>query len=46
MCVRPPEVSPGQWGDPQYQEFILKPADFNMWTNRWWDRVDQYYRNN
>lgn len=46
MCVRPPEVSPGQWGEPQYQEFTLDPEDFGMWTNRWWDRVDQYYRNN
>lgn len=44
MCVRPPELSPGQWGEPQYQEFILEPNDFNMWSNRWWDRVEQYYR--
>jgi hypothetical protein len=46
MCVRPPEISPGTWGEPQYQEFILEPDQFDMWSNRWWDRVDQYYRNN
>ena len=46
MCVRPPEISPGTWGEPQYQEFILEPSNFDMWSNRWWDRVDQYYRNN
>ena len=43
MCVRPPEVSPGQWGEPQYQQFILEPKDFEMWVGRWCDRVEQYY---
>jgi len=44
MCVRPPETSPGVWGEPQYQEFILNPADFDYWTNRWCDRVSEYYK--
>jgi len=44
MCVRPPEVAPGQWGEPTYQEFILESKDFDYWTNRWCDRVSQYYR--
>jgi genome maintenance exonuclease 1 len=43
MCVRPPEVSPGQWGEPQYQQFVLEPKDFDMWVGRWCDRVEQYY---
>jgi genome maintenance exonuclease 1 len=30
--------------DYQYQEFILEPKDFDYWTNRWCDRVEQYYR--
>jgi hypothetical protein len=30
--------------DYEYQEFILEPKDFDMWTNRWCDRVEQYYR--
>lgn len=46
MCVRPPEISPGQWGEPQYQEFILEPTDFDYWTGRWCDRVSEYYRLN
>ena len=45
MCVRPkqnPEtfeiIEP-----PQYQEFIISGSDFDYWSNRWWDRVEQYY---
>jgi len=46
MCVRPPEIEPMIWGDPAYQEFILKPEDFNYCEKRWWDRVEQYYAQN
>jgi genome maintenance exonuclease 1 len=44
MCVKPEETSPGVWSDPQYQEFILEPADFDYWTERWCARVSEYYR--
>lgn len=30
--------------DYQYQEFILEPKDFDYWTNRWCDRVSEYYK--
>lgn len=30
--------------DYEYQEFILEPKDFDYWTNRWCDRVGEYYR--
>lgn len=43
MCVRPPEIAPGQWGEPEYQQFILEPKDFDMWVGRWCNRVEQYY---
>jgi hypothetical protein len=46
MCVRPPEIAPGQWGQPEYQQFILEPKDFDYWTERWCARVEQYYRQN
>lgn len=46
MCVKPPETTPGVWGDPQYQEFILTPEQYNYWSNKWWDRVTEYYENN
>lgn len=32
--------------DYEYQEFILEPKDFEYWQNRWFDRVEQYYREN
>lgn len=46
MCVKPPEIQPGVWGEPTYQQFILDPSDFDYWTNRWCDRVSQYYQEN
>ncbi len=30
----------------QYQEFILEPKDFDMWTERWCQRVEEYYKLN
>ena len=44
MCVKPEELSPGVWADPQYQEFILESKDFDYWTERWCTRVSEYYR--
>jgi len=46
MCVKPPEITPMVWGDPAYQEFVLKPEDFSYWEDQWWQRVEQYYREN
>jgi genome maintenance exonuclease 1 len=45
MCVKPPETAPGQWGEPEYQQFILEPKDFDMWSGRWFDRLEEYYTN-
>lgn len=45
MCVKPPEISPLIWGEPQYQQFELTPSEFDRWAGKWWDRVEQYYRN-
>jgi len=45
MCVKPKQntetfeiLEP-----PRYQEFIISGSDFDYWTNRWWQRVEQYY---
>lgn len=32
--------------DYEYQEFVLEPADFDYWTERWCKRVEEYYRLN
>ena len=39
MCVKPEDGA-----EPVYQEFVLEPNDFDMWTDRWCDRVSQYYK--
>ena len=44
MCVKPEVSKPGVWAEPQYQEFILEPTDFDYWTERWCQRVSEYYR--
>lgn len=47
MCVSPKmNEQLAMVEEPQYQEFILKPEDFDYWTNRWWNRVEQYYSQN
>jgi hypothetical protein len=32
--------------DYEYQEFILEPKDFDYWTDRWCQRVSEYYQVN
>lgn len=32
--------------DYEYQEFILEPEDFDYWTERWCQRVEEYYKLN
>lgn len=46
MCVRPDEINPGVWGEPQYQQFVIDEEKFDYWSHRWWDRVEQYYKIN
>ena len=28
----------------EYQEFVLEGSDFEDYTNKWWDRVEQFYQ--
>jgi PD-(D/E)XK nuclease superfamily len=42
MCVKPRTEDE----EPVYQEFILKPQDFDSWEAKWWDRVERYYQYN
>ena len=32
--------------DNEYQEFTLDESEFDHWANKWFDRVEQYYREN
>jgi len=44
MCVKPSTDEMGNpLARPQYQEFILKPEDFDYWANQWWRRLELYY---
>ena len=45
MCVKPPvdPVTMEPIARPQYQEFILKPEDFDYWADQWWRRLELYY---
>jgi genome maintenance exonuclease 1 len=44
MCVKPPTDQMGRPLErPKYQEFILKPEDFDYWADQWWHRLELYY---
>ena len=45
MCVKPPvdPVTMEPISRPVYQEFILKPEDFDYWADQWWRRLELYY---
>ena len=44
MCVRPEMDSNFNiTKPPEYQEFTLKPEDFDHWEQEWWRRLELYY---
>lgn len=44
MCVKPPVDDMGNpLTRPEYQEFQLKPEDFDYWADQWWRRLELYY---
>lgn len=44
MCVAPKEIKPGIFTDPEYQEFIVEGDEFDSYTNKWYARLEQYYK--
>jgi genome maintenance exonuclease 1 len=47
MCVKPPIDEMGRpLARPVYQEFVLRPEDFDHWSDQWWRRLEQYYLTN
>lgn len=43
MCVKPVEDSQGNFGKPEYQEFVVEGDSWAYWRDQWWRRVEQYY---
>jgi len=43
MAVKPEETAPGIFAKPQYQQFNLKPEDFNKYQDLWFNKVEEYY---
>lgn len=44
MCVRPETDAQGNTVKPPlYQEFVLKPEEFDHWEQQWWQRLELYY---
>lgn len=44
MCVAPKETSPGVWNKPEYQEFIVEGTEFDSYTQKWYNRLEEYYK--
>lgn len=44
MAVKPPEITPGIYGESTYQQFDLLPKDFNYWEDQWLNKVEEYYK--
>lgn len=44
MCVKPElDAQYNITTPPQYQEFVLRPEDFDHWEQEWWRRLELYY---
>ena len=44
MCVKPDlDANHNIIGKPQYQEFVLEGAEFEIYRDQWWRRVEKYY---
>lgn len=44
MCVKPElDQNFNIIKPPVYQEFVLKPEDFDHWEQEWWKRLELYY---
>lgn len=44
MCVKPElDESFNIIKPPIYQEFVLRPEDFDHWEQQWWKRLELYY---
>jgi genome maintenance exonuclease 1 len=44
MAVAPKEISPGLFEQAEFQTWTLNGNEWNIWMDRWFDRVEQYYK--
>jgi hypothetical protein len=44
MAVAPKELEPGIFEQVQFQHWILEGNEWTIWTDRWFNRVEQYYK--
>lgn len=44
MCVAPKETRSGVWDKPEYQEFIIEGTEFDSYTQKWYNRLEEYYK--
>jgi len=44
MAVAPKEIEPGIFEQAEFQTWILQGNEWTIWMDRWFDRVEQYYK--
>jgi len=44
MCVQPKLLEGDVWDKPQFQTWTVEGAEWDLWTARWLERVEQYYK--
>lgn len=44
MAVAPKEIEPGLFEQAEFQTWVLQGNEWNIWMDRWFDRVEQYYK--
>jgi genome maintenance exonuclease 1 len=44
MAVAPKELEPGLFEQAEFQTWVLQGNEWTIWMDRWFDRVEQYYK--
>jgi genome maintenance exonuclease 1 len=44
MAVAPKEIEPGIFEQADFQTWSLSGNEWTIWMDRWFDRVEQYYK--
>jgi genome maintenance exonuclease 1 len=43
MAVKPPEITPGVYGESKYQQFDLDKSNWNEYEDKMWSKLEHYY---